>query len=734
MTLLSNAEPLSFASHDPRPRTFRRWGVTAFCAASAVSLAGLFAGCDDKGAVATNTNGERAIIPDDPSAVPPTIGSSPPGRSRPGATRPGEDPSGSGSQGRAPAEGASTAFASELASLHRVWSAEEASLLAEFPRHLEKAFDKTGPFASLVRAAYTREGAVVGEPIFSRAGQLTTEADSLLETILLVADHGLDPKRYQLEDLNGVVQKLGDFAVGRGTPNMSEDERALWKLLVETRPTSGEPSVELLAEVSREKGFTDADVLRLKMTRAHLDAVLAQRKELNQVLAELDVLLVHGVHRWIFDQRFIKKAHPFLADKSEADALKRTAKEIEVFAGLDWKNPSTAAAALQAAVPRFPDYEPTRQAFLRYRGYAEKYPQHIELPAAADKLAKGKSGDVVKQLEERLIQEEYLAGPATGKFGDALVEALNLYQETHQMKPIGKMDRATRLSLNRTFADRADQLSLSLMRYRESDLHQSGHRFGEIGTASDKNGSPTSQVRARINIPAMEARFYVGTELGKTHRVVVGNNDTETDATTGKRGKLNQTRLFTAEMQTIVLNPVWNVPKRIKEQELDLLLMDEPDYYEKHNFKVILNPDGTERVVQQGGSGNALGLVKFLFPNQFAIYMHDTPKKKLFERPVRAFSHGCMRTENPLDLARWILVEIDKELTDEQFDEVLAAKEERHFAVNPRIAISTDYVTTTIDDQGRINFLADVYGFDKDYFEGKVPHGPDRDFPLTVLF
>ena len=139
-------------------------------------------------------------------------------------------------------------------------------------------------------------------------------------------------------------------------------------------------------------------------------------------------------------------------------------------------------------------------------------------------------------------------------------------------------------------------------------------------------------------------------------------------------------------------------------------------------------------MVQQPGPGNALGVVKFLFPNQFAIYMHDTPKKKLFERSVRAFSHGCMRTENPLDLARWLLVEIDKEMSNEEFDEVLEKREERHFALNPKLPISTDYVTTTIDEEGRIVFLADVYGFDRDYLEGKTPYKADKDLPMTVVF
>lgn len=700
------------------------------------ALALIATGCDDKGgaAVAGGASG-RAIIPDEQPNVPPPIGSN--GANGPNGTgrgteregEPGDQPAEAGSQRSA------SAFAVELASLHRTWAAEEAALAAEFPKRLEEIASSLGGLAPHVKRAYTVDGALRAQPYFSRAGQLTAEADQILQTLMAVADHGLDPARYHAERMQAAMHKLGDHAVGRGTPNKSADEAALWKLLEDTRAPSGEPSLATLKDAASKAGFSDADTPRLATTRAHLDAALARQKMLVDALVELDVLIVHGVVRWAYDQRFARKAHPFLADKTEADGFKRTAKDLEAFFDqVDWTRAETAIAAMNSAVPRFPDYEPTRQAFLRYRAYAEKYPEHIELPKEVEKLAKGKKGDAVTKLEERLIQEEYLAGPPTGTFGDALTEAINLYQDTHQMKATGKVDKATRASMNKSFADRAEQLKLSLMRYRESDLHQSGHRFGEIGRASDKNGSPTSAVRAVVNIPAMEARFYLGTELARTHRVVVGNNDNDSDATTGKKGKLNQTRLLTAEMQTIVLNPVWNVPRRIKEQELDVLLMDEPDYYEKHNFKILMNPDGTERVVQQPGPGNALGLVKFLFPNQFAIYMHDTPKKKLFERPVRAFSHGCMRTENPLDLARWILVEVDKEMTNEEFDEILASREERHFAVNPRIPISTDYVTTTIDAEGRVHFLADIYGFDRDYFEGKVPHRADRDFPMTVVF
>jgi murein L,D-transpeptidase YcbB/YkuD len=673
------------------------------------ALAGLALGCDDKPA---SHAGGRVAIPSEggDDSAPPLIGGK---QGRDGrAEAPGEDPVAAREAG-----GGAASLEGELTSLYRSWSGEEANLLADFPARLETAIAKTGELGHVVRKVYDRLGK---SPITTRDGQLTEVAVALVDLFKRVSEHGIDPAPYALEALDGLIAKLSG---GPSVPPLAERDKPLWDFMVSQRPAAGAPNSSGLADKARAAGFSDADLGRLSELRKRLNLMLVSRKQLIEVLAEVDVALVARLHRYVYDMRLGKKAHPFLADKTFEVGLARVTpeltKHIEAF---DWNSAATLSTWASGLVPKFPDYEPTRQALLRYRGYAERHPTHIELSKDADKLAAGRSGDLVKLLEERLIQEEYLGGSPSGKWSAALTEALSAYQETHQMKPTGKMDKATRTSLNRTFAERAKQLELSLQRYRESDLHQGAARFGEV------------PVRARVNIPAMEARFYLGAELARKHRVVVGNNDTETDAETGKRGKLNQTRLLSADMQTVVLNPVWNVPRRIKEQELDLMLMDEPDYYEKHGFKIEVNADGSERVVQQPGPGNALGLVKFLFPNQFSIYMHDTPKKNLFDRPVRAFSHGCMRTENPLDLARWILVEVDKDLTNEEFDAILEAREERHFAVNPRIPISTDYITTTIDEAGRINFLSDVYGFDKDFFEGNVPRPPDKDFPLTVLF
>ena len=328
---------------------------------------------------------------------------------------------------------------------------------------------------------------------------------------------------------------------------------------------------------------------------------------------------------------------------------------------------------------------------------------------AVQRLKKGSDGEHVTALQERLIQEGYLEGEVDGVYGADLLEAVKLYQDTHQLKQTGLIDKHTRSSLNKSFEHRARQVALALQRHRESELHQGSWRFGEI------------PVQARVNIPAFEAVFYKDTKPARKHRVVVGSNEISVDEATGFKGHYNRTRTFSEELQTIVINPTWKVPSRIKEQELDPKLIDEPDFYETNNYKVDIGADGSEMVTQLSGENNALGLVKFLFPNRFSIYMHDTPKKKLFNREIRAYSHGCMRTKDALDLARWILVDLEG-VKNERFDEILEGGEPYGINLDNRIPITIDYNTVGVHESGRMMFYLDVYKFDRDQIAGKTPY------------
>jgi peptidoglycan hydrolase-like protein with peptidoglycan-binding domain len=607
--------------------------------------------------------------------------------------------------------------AAELARVRTLLDSEAAATETALKALLAEPLAGDALFAADVAARYQQSG---GRPIFARDGVLSASADTLVEALLAAPAHALPAKFHDVASLEAALKAFAEARVSVERLATSDDptERAWWELV-----TGPKGKDEAAIAAGLQLGADIDGAAMVDRIRKRSESLAKAERARAEALGKLDRLLVERLHRFAFDMRFARRAHPFRADRSDTEGLVRVRKDFDAWmAPFFTADGVDVAALIKAATPAHPDYARTIAAYAHYQQLAERFPQHLELDKDVEKLRRGKSGPAVRKLAERLKQEGYYEGELEEKFGPALEAAVIAYQQTHQLKDSGEVDRIMRQSMNRTFAERAAQLALSLQRLRESDLHQGQWRFGD------------TRVRGRVNIPAFEAYFFVDGQEVRRHRVVVGNNTTESDAKTGKRGKLNQTRLFSAEMATVVLNPTWNVPRRIKEQELDLLLLEEPDYYAKNNFEVKVMPDGTEMVVQQPGPGNALGLVKFLFPNEYAIYMHDTPSKKLFGRPVRAFSHGCMRTENPLDLARWMLVDLTGRLTNEKFDEVLESRTETQFALNPKIPMSTDYVTTGFDDRGRVVFYADVYGFDKDLEDGKTPYRADKEHPNTVIF
>ncbi|HEX6317216.1 MAG TPA: L,D-transpeptidase family protein, partial [Gemmatimonadaceae bacterium] len=146
-----------------------------------------------------------------------------------------------------------------------------------------------------------------------------------------------------------------------------------------------------------------------------------------------------------------------------------------------------------------------------------------------------------------------------------------------------------------------------------------------------------------VNVPAFQLQaFDDGLEV-LTMKVIVG---AEYDG--------RSTPVFSDSMQSVVFRPYWNVPDNIAENEIWPKAEEDPTFLARNNYEVVAGPEG-QRVRQRPGAGNALGLVKFLFPNSFAIYLHDTPQGELFEEDVRAFSHGCIRVEKPAELAQYVL-------------------------------------------------------------------------------
>ena len=598
----------------------------------------------------------------------------------------------------------------QTAVLLKGWDARKATFLEAYRTDFERALSRMSWFKLLSTRAYEARGFT--SLIFSDGQNLRPAAHELIAAIEDVDAHGLDPEPYRRDALKELLQKVADEQEDYAKAIVAPDEEMpakMWAVLERLHATL-EVNDMAIRVAMEEAEFDDTHIALLDDGRMRLDRLFQAKANLNDVLRDLDLGLLSRWFRFVYDMRFALRLHPFEADKNDGAGVERVAEDLfALFSSTDF---DALAEALTALEPQHPEYRKMMAELARYRQLATEH-EPITLPKAAKKLKLGSEGEVVQLLEKRLIMEGYLEGEVSGAYDERLQSAVSAYQETHQFKLTGLMDRKTRSSMNIPMSRRAEQLARGLQRHRESELHQGKWRFGEF------------PIQARVNIPQFEATFFKDGVAQRTHRIVVGSNAISVDEQTGYKGFFNRTRLFSRQMVTVVLNPTWRVPPRIKEQELDPQLMEDPDFYESNNYDVVIHDDGSEHVIQLAGPNNALGEVKFLFPNEWSIYMHDTPKKRLFKRQLRAFSHGCMRVHEALDLARWILVE-NEGWTNERFDKVLKKRQTYGVPIKNKIAITVDYNPVAVHDNGRAMFLSDVYKFDRDQAAGKTPYVQPR--------
>ena len=214
-----------------------------------------------------------------------------------------------------------------------------------------------------------------------------------------------------------------------------------------------------------------------------------------------------------------------------------------------------------------------------------------------------------------------------------------------------------------------------------------------------------------VNIPEMRLDVSEHGTTAVTMRVVVGKPDT-------------QTPIFNDQMTYLVFAPVWNVPDDIAEQETLPAALNDPGFLSRMNMEVVdasgnaVNPATMDlsslekyRFRQRPGGSNALGLVKFMFPNQFNVYLHDTPTDSLFARASRSFSHGCVRLEQPEKLAEYVLRD-QPEWTSERIREAMHAGEEEVVKLKAPIPVYLGYWTARVTPDRQVQFRKDVYGID----------------------
>ena len=201
--------------------------------------------------------------------------------------------------------------------------------------------------------------------------------------------------------------------------------------------------------------------------------------------------------------------------------------------------------------------------------------------------------------------------------------------------------------------------------------------------------------RIEINVPDFSLHVMDGDEETHGARVIVGKPDTPTP-------------IFSNEVKYILVNPAWRVPQSIIRKEMMPKLANDPDYLTKHGFKVT-EVGGHIEVEQPPGEGNALGHILFMFPNEHSVYLHDTPSRSLFATSRRAYSHGCVRVEQPMRLAELLMGGAARGWSEGRIQSMIGSNERAIFLPKP-LPIHIEYFTDFVDENGALRERDDVYG------------------------
>ena len=329
-------------------------------------------------------------------------------------------------------------------------------------------------------------------------------------------------------------------------------------------------------------------------------------------------------------------------------------------------------------------------------------------PIPARNLNEGDTGPAVIALRNRLIELGYLPQTAIATFDGTMMRAVQRFQRDQGLNPDGSLGETTVALLNEAPETRLASVIVALERLRW------------MGNA------PRGSRHIWVNQPDFTAKIIDDGAITFRTRVVIGKNVPD-----------QRSPEFSDEMEYMAINPSWGVPRSIIVKEYLPLLQANPNAVS--HLQVI---DGKGRVVPRGSvnfagytarsfpfslrqppsEGNALGIVKFMFPNENNIYLHDTPSKNLFDHEVRAYSHGCIRVGDPMDLAYALLAR----QTDDPKAVFQAARDtgkETNVDLNQKVPVHLVYFTAYPDERGKVTYRADVYGRDSRLFDALIEAG-----------
>jgi murein L,D-transpeptidase YcbB/YkuD len=329
-------------------------------------------------------------------------------------------------------------------------------------------------------------------------------------------------------------------------------------------------------------------------------------------------------------------------------------------------------------------YEPHAEAYLALKAKLAEFradrrdSDKARIPNGSS-LKIGMRDERVPLLRSRLD----VAGESGATYDKVLADAVKNFQETHELKPTGTLDLATVETLNSRQSDRRTDIIIANMERWRWMPHDLGNTY------------------VIVNLPDYTLRVIrQGKQVWMT-KIVAGKPATPTP-------------IMSAQMKSVTVNPTWNVPDSIAANEYLPLLQQDPTILQRMGLQVSYNADGTIHLSQPPGEQNALGQLRFNFPNKFMVYQHDSNQKQLFANDRRAESHGCMRVQDPVKYAEVLLsmVRPGEGYTQDRIRRMFGAHE-TDIQFPTFIPVHLTYQTAFVDDQGKLEFREDIYGRDQ---------------------
>jgi murein L,D-transpeptidase YcbB/YkuD len=352
---------------------------------------------------------------------------------------------------------------------------------------------------------------------------------------------------------------------------------------------------------------------------------------------------------------------------------------------------------IERLAPQNSDYKLLKENLIKYTNIAHQ--GGWDLLPEINTIHAGDNSAFIPLLRDRLKNEGYnVIMDSSRVYDPLLVDQVKLFQLNSGLKPDGVIGKYTVVALNESVDSKLNKIRVNMERNRwvlENELNEF----------------------IVVNIAKYQLYYSDSGEVSYTTKVMVGTDE-------------KQTPVFRDKLEYIVFNPTWTLPTSISSKETLPHLQRDSLYLEKNNM-VIINSKGEVQsdsgivwseysedyfpfiLRQEPGPGNALGRVKFLFPNKYAIYLHDTPSRYLFAKEERAFSHGCIRVQNPLDFSEFILAKQDTNWTMDSIMTVIDSAKTVSVRLKKSIPIYLLYLTAGENVNGEIFFVPDIYGRDE---------------------